>query len=481
MRPFHRNIQHFLLHTKTLPFLPQKELLLSPSSVDQDQLKILQNMVEVDSGEVGHQPRLIPNLGHRLLHVRCNAAQGVVQRLLSLAEASEADNEEVKDASPAFRRLGRALVHAYVTGHYHEKQYINALSDALSTALRVKEVDMTTVLLETLVEMKPIWKLANDKAGAVIELCVLIADVWVESAAVVASTEIEAEETGVSESKEGSSTTAPPVERMVAPGWLSTWMVLCGECLESMDNESRHANKWLRRSSFKLGEYFLSCSSSGGGRSRSSKRRRRSPLHLTALVNSWTEQGLMVALAGLFAYLCSAMDNGYDNHNKSTAKHNQYTTIVALKSNLINLVDKRLLNSKTPVAQSTLTHLGDLLFSRLTATDWLTGSALSSLTTTGTAVAGGDESSGVGSSSPCLEALVLRAMKKAPEGSAPVVAAILGRLGLASGHGPAGSDRRRAVDLSGFVKEGQAAVAVLRALKVGRLWVIGGGGYINKN
>ena len=389
----------------------------------------MQQMDDVDGGDVGQAPRLIPNLAHRLLHVRCNAALGVGQRLVSLAESSEADGGEAKAASLPFRRLGRALVNAYVTGNYHEKQYSSALLSSLSTALRIKEVDMTALLLETLVEMKPVWKLSTDKAGAVIGLCLLIADVWVESVA-------------TDESKQG---------RIAAPGWLSTWMVLCGECLESMDSDSRQASKWLRRSSFKLGEYLLSCSSSGGGRSRSGKLRRRSPLQLMSVVHSWTEQGLVVALAGLFAYLSSAMGTHDDD---KAAGHNQYGTLVALKTNLISLVDKRLLNSKTPVAQSTLVHLGDLFFARLTAADW---STTTSATAPATTPAGGDESA-VGSS-PCLEALVLRAMKKAPEGSAPVVASILDRLGL-------GPERERGVDLSGFIKEG-AAVAVLRALKVG--------------
>ena len=402
---------------------------------------IMQQMDDVDAGDVGQAPRLIPNLGHRLLHVRCNAALGVGQRLVSLAESSEADGGEAKAASLPFRRLGRALVNAYVTGNYHEKQYSSALLSSLGTALRIKEVDMTALLLETLVEMKPLWKLSTDKAGAVIGLCLLIADVWVETAVATGST------TESDESKQGQ----PSVERIAAPGWLSTWVVLCGECLESMDSDSRQASKWLRRSSFKLGEYLLSCSSSGGGRSRSGKLRRRSPLQLMSVVHSWTEQGLLVALAGLFAYLSSAMGTRDDD---KAAGHNQYGTLVALKTNLISLVDKRLLNSKTPVAQSTLVHLGDLFFARLTAADW---STTTSATAPATTPAGGDESA-VGSS-PCLEALVLRAMKKAPEGSAPVVAAILDRLGL-------GTDREGGVDLSGFIKEG-AAVAVLRALKVG--------------
>ena len=417
---------------------------------------VMQNMDENDGNEVGNAPRLIPNLSHRLLQVRCNAALGVGQRLISLAEASESDDGESKTASLPFRRLGRALVHAYVTGHYHEKPYSRTLLATLNTALKIKEVDMTAVLLETLVELKPVWKLSVDKASAVIELCIVIADMWLQVTTNTATTE-GSKETGVMESKEGQSTVSSSVERLAAPGWLSMWMLLCGECLESMDCESHHASAWLRRSSCKLGEYLLSCSSSGGGRSRADKIRRRSPLQLMAVVQSWTEQGLVVALAGLFAYLSCAL--GDEN---SAMKHNQYTSFVTLKTNLISLVDKRLLNSKTPVVQSTLTHLGDLFFSRLTAVDW-----------SSPAGTGGDESAGhspglsAAGASLSLEALVLRAMKKAPEGSAPVVAAVLGRLGLGPGQTAdrPGLDSGRRVDLSGFIKEG-AAVAVLRALKV---------------
>jgi hypothetical protein len=162
---------------------------------------------------------------------------------------------------------------------------------------------------------------------------------------------------------------------------------------------------------------------------------------LAYAITCWTEASYICSLTQLYQYFSAVKIVPSTSTLRPKVNVTYETVVVKLGKALADLISKKVLNAKQPLPAYILYRLGEFL-ERLSMVEWN-----ESMDDTNSAESGttGAISSEVGG----LEAAVLRTMKKSPEGSSVVIAAILSRV---------------SVDLSAFIRNGGASTA-LRIVK----------------
>jgi len=306
--------------------------------------------------------RMIPGLGQPSLHQRVHAANAISARLVSVLQHFRESNDDDKaTVLQPYRRLGRALVHAWVSRHHREGHFAAALLAALRTALDATELDMAAFVVEQAADLKTLWTGSPVRAAAVVELCVFVAS-----------------SSSSSSSAQGEEAVPVPPP----PTWAPAWAALVGECLDVVASDSE-SHVW-RRSAAKVGECLAG---------------RRCPLPVSDVAQGWADAGRFGALAALHLYLVPAVG----------PQQRAYSATLAFKAVALVAVDKHVLSSKQAASAGVLRQVGRVVAS-LSAADWKAAAE---------SAAGSDSGNG------SWEAVVLARWKKSPEGLAGAVSAIV--------------------------------------------------------
>ena len=121
-----------------------------------------------DEEETSSTARLLANLGSSFLYLRSKAVNDIKNLFLNIS--SEGD---VKQGP--FKRLGRAIMSAFIERQHCEKPFRAALVEAITAALTGSYLpfDFADFAAEYLNESKAKWLHSSSKASA-IELCILV-------------------------------------------------------------------------------------------------------------------------------------------------------------------------------------------------------------------------------------------------------------------------------------------------------------------
>lgn len=203
------------------------------------------------------------------------------------------------------------------------------------------------------------------------------------------------------------------------PPWVCTVIQVMGEIFDNLDNNTGgKRGKLLQICTTKIGLFLQT-----------------RPKMLSYAVLSYTETSFICSLSQLYVYFSALKpDFLFTEIPKRPRTKEIFTfdaTVRKLSESLSEIINKKVLNAKQALPITTLRQLGNFL-EKISIADWKNDGEVISTA----------EGSG-------LEAGALRAMKKSPEGSSAIIAAVLSRV---------------EVDLSSFVKNG-AAAAVLRIMK----------------
>lgn len=359
-----------------------------------------------DDEETTSTARLIANLSSPYLHVRLQAASKVQQLFLDI------DNEGEVRPGP-FKRLGRCIMSSFIDRQHNEKSFLAALARTITVALTVSGLpfDCNQFAADYLLESKAKWLLTSSKSSA-IELCVLVL-----SANTISDETVTADK----------------------PSWISDCIKMCGYLLDNLCSDVvGKSAKLVEISSRQIGNLL-----------------RNNVSLLQCAIDCWTEASYVYSLSQLYLYMSAISvitpaDGPVKRPKPVTPSYN--TILKKLNRTIMDLITNKILNSKQSLPASAVLQVRGFL-ERLSSSDWSDATDTSSTAEASTAE--GD----------CLEAATLRTMKKSPEGSSAIIAAILSCL---------------SVDLSNFVKCG-AVVAALRVVKSPNVEVRESGSVIVRN
>ena len=339
-----------------------------------------------DDEESNSTARLVANLSSSYFYVRMLS----IQKTVEFYQRAGTDG----DVKPGLcRRLERLIMTAFIDGHYTEKAYRAALIDAFSVALTADglPVDLKSFSADHLKETTSRLLLTSAKVSA-IELCLTLL-------------------------KTCDMTLDLPI-------WASSCTQTLGEVLDSLDVASGGKNEKLVAICTRKIGLFL-----------------RSNVKLSDhAISTWTEAGYIGSLSHLHLYLTTLRITppfaGVSKRPKRSTTATYESTLKILSKSITSLINSKVMNSKQPLSLTNLRQLDHFLKS-LSTTEWNDSKSLEDCDAS-IAVEGGG-----------LEAATLRAMKKSPEGSSNLIAAILSNV---------------TVDLSNFTKSG-GATAALRVSK----------------
>lgn len=339
-----------------------------------------------DDEESNSTARLVANLSSSYFYVRMLS----IQKTVEFYQRAGTDG----DVKPGLcRRLERLIMTAFIDGHYTEKAYRAALIDAFSVALTADglPVDLKSFAADHLKETTSRLLLTSAKVSA-IELCLTLL-------------------------KTCNTTLDLPI-------FASACTLTLGEVLDSLDVASGGKNEKLVAICTRKIGLFL----------------RSNVKLLDHAISTWTEAGYIGSLSHLHLYLTTLRITspfaGVSKRPKRTTTATYESTLRILSKSITSLINSKVMNSKQPLSLTNLRQLDHFLKS-LSTTEWNDSKSLEDCDAS-IAVEGGG-----------LEASTLRAMKKSPEGSSHLIAAILSNV---------------TVDLSNFTKSG-GATAALRVSK----------------
>lgn len=359
-----------------------------------------------DDEETTSTARLIASLSSSYLYVRLQAVGKVQDQFLNIGNDG--------DAKPGpYKRLGRCIMSAFIDRQYNEKLFVAALAKAITVALTVAELpfDFKDFAADYISESKAKWLLASSKASG-IELCLLV----------LSST---------SSSKQNLSAKMP--------SWICDCIKITGSLLDNLSCDTvGKSGKLAQISSRLIGNLF-----------------RQDAFMLEYAIDCWNEASYVCSLSQLNQYFSSIpvitpKDGPVKRPKPVTPSYD--STLKRLNIIIIDLIIRKFLSSKQSLPVSSLKQLGGFL-EQLSTSDW-SDTIDTSLTIEASPTEGGG-----------LEAATLRTMKKSPEASSAIIAAILTCV---------------SVDLSNFVKCG-AVAAALRVVKSPNLEVRESGSSIARN
>ena len=355
-----------------------------------------------DDEESNSAARLVVNLSSSYFYVRMQS----VKKTVEFYQRAGVEG----DIKPGFcRRLERLIMTAFIDGHYSEKAYRTALLDAFTVALTADglPIDLKILAADHLKETSSRLLLASAKVST-IELCLTLLQVC-DSA-------------------------------FDLPIWAISCTQTMGEVLDTLDSTNSGKNEKI----------MAICTRKIGSLLRSNVKL------LDHAINCWTEAGHIGSLSHLHLYFSMLRITppfaGVSKRPKRITIATYESTLRKLSKSVTFLINSKIINSKQSLTATNLRQLNRFLKS-LSTTEWNDSKSTEECDTSVGAEGGG------------LEAATLRAMKKSPEGSSSIIAAILSNVD---------------VDLSNFIKSG-GAVAALRISKSPNLEVRECGSRIVRN
>ena len=339
-----------------------------------------------DDEESNSAARLVVNLSSSYFYVRMQS----IKKTVEFYQRAGVEG----DIKPGFcRRLERLIMTAFIDGHYTEKAYRTALLDAFSVALTADglPIDLKILAAEHLKETSSRLLLASAKVST-IELCLALLKVC-DSASDL-------------------------------PIWAISCIQTMGEVLDTLDSTNSGKNEKI----------MAICTRKIGLLLRSNEKL------LDHAINCWTEAGHIGSLSHLHLFFSTLRITppfaGVSKRPKRITIATYESTLRKLSKSVTLLINSKIINSKQSLTATNLRQLNRFLKS-LSTTEWNDSKSTEECDTSVGAEGGG------------LEAATLRAMKKSPEGSSSIIAAILSNVD---------------VDLSNFIKSG-GAIAALRISK----------------
>ena len=355
-----------------------------------------------DDEESNSAARLVVNLSSSYFYVRMQS----VKKTVEFYQRAGVEG----DIKPGFcRRLERLIMTAFIDGHYTEKAYRTALLDAFTVALTADglPIDLKILAADHLKETSSRLLLVSAKVST-IELCLTLLKVC-DSA-------------------------------FDLPIWAIACTQTMGEVLDTLDSTNSGKNEKI----------MAICTHKIGSLLRSNEKL------LDHAINCWTEAGHIGSLSHLHLYFSTLRITppfaGVSKRPKRITIATYESTLRKLSKSVTFLINSKIINSKQSLTATNLRQLNRFLKS-LSTTEWNDSKSTEECDTSVGAEGGG------------LEAATLRAMKKSPEGSSGIIAAILCNVD---------------VDLSNFIKSG-GAVAALRISKSPNLEVRECGSRIVRN
>ena len=344
--------------------------------------------------------RIIPNLSRRSLHVRLQA----------VSKADSRFKDPAVEINHLFhRRFIDAAIRTLISGQYSEKTYTTAVCSALTNALRVKALpyDAFDFSMTVLNDVASKFQLFGDKYLA-IDVCLILLDTFVQNSLI--------DSPPSSSSSLLSSSLSFKNDELVAVIDLASNISKC-DVVQSSDQKS----KWVTGCLFFCGE-ILEADNIMHNKSRMIVVKCMSKLVcllgksatlLQSVASIWINSAFTSSLSIFYAIIFST--------KVTIIRTSAESVMNRVKLFLLNELTKKVFGPKQPAEYRIVEALKPFL-ECLTVTDWLSTINLDS--TDDGKTASPEES---------LESLVLRTVKKSPEGASAALETLVGSIGMKNG------------------------------------------------